>query len=205
MNSSGPISPRAISRSARNGEINDTIVIRPASTNSFATSATRRIFSTRSASVKPRSRLSPWRTLSPSSTNVRLPSAWSFCSKLLAIVDLPAPERPVNHSSTGLCPFSRARGLGDFEGLGIGVCGAAQREADHAGADSSVAVAIDQNEAASDSILFIGSKADRLDGCDVDEGDFVAMQLLFRQMLQRSSIEPVLKLGDHCANRLPTR
>ena len=51
------------------------IVIKPASTKSFATSATRRIFSTRSASVKPRSRLSPCRTLSPSSTNVRLPSA----------------------------------------------------------------------------------------------------------------------------------
>ena len=60
-------SSRAMSRSERNGEMNDTSTIRPASTNSFAVSATRRMFSTRSASVKPRSRLRPWRTLSPSS------------------------------------------------------------------------------------------------------------------------------------------
>ena len=39
---------------------------KPASAIKRATSATRRMFSTRSASVKPRSRLRPWRTLSPS-------------------------------------------------------------------------------------------------------------------------------------------
>src|SRR5579884_4017429 len=58
---------RAIARSARNGEMNDTITISPASTINRATSATRRMFSTRSAAVKPRSELRPWRTLSPSS------------------------------------------------------------------------------------------------------------------------------------------
>ena len=36
-------------------------------TISLATSTTRRMFSTRSASVKPRSLFRPWRTLSPSS------------------------------------------------------------------------------------------------------------------------------------------
>ena len=46
--------PRANSRSARYGEINATITISPASTRSFATSATRRMFSTRSASVNPK-------------------------------------------------------------------------------------------------------------------------------------------------------
>ena len=97
----------------------------------------------------------------------------------------------------------RTRGLGDFEGLEIGVCSAAQREADHAGGDSRVAVAIDQNEAAGNSILFIRRKVDRLNGRDVDEGNFIAMQLLCRQMIQRSSIEPVLQLGHHRANRLP--
>jgi hypothetical protein len=54
-------------RSLRKGEMKLTSTIRPASTISFATSATRRMFSTRSSSVKPRSRLRPWRTLSPSS------------------------------------------------------------------------------------------------------------------------------------------
>ena len=58
--------PRAMRRSARNGEMNAVRTIRPASTMSFATSAMRRMFSTRSAAVKPRSLFSPWRTLSPS-------------------------------------------------------------------------------------------------------------------------------------------
>ena len=58
---------RASSRSARNGDMNETSTMRPASTMMRATSATRRMFSTRSASVKPRSLFSPWRTLSPSS------------------------------------------------------------------------------------------------------------------------------------------
>src|SRR6516162_10226864 len=72
MNSPGPTSSRAISRSARKGEMKATIVIRPASTKSLATSPTRRIFSTRSASVKPRSRLSPCRhTMLLAGGNVR--------------------------------------------------------------------------------------------------------------------------------------
>src|SRR3569623_205308 len=58
---------RAIARSAANGEMNAVSTISPASVISFATSPTRRIFSTRSASVKPRSRLRPCRRLSPSS------------------------------------------------------------------------------------------------------------------------------------------
>lgn len=48
------------------GEMNETMTINPASAISRATSATRRMFSTRAASVKPRSLLSPCRTLSPS-------------------------------------------------------------------------------------------------------------------------------------------
>ena len=67
MNSFGSNSSRAICRSARNWEMNLTSTIKPASAMSLATSATRRMFSTRSSAVKPRSRLSPWRTLSPSS------------------------------------------------------------------------------------------------------------------------------------------
>jgi hypothetical protein len=46
---------RAMRRSERNGEMKDTSVISPASVISRATSETRRMFSTRSASVKPRS------------------------------------------------------------------------------------------------------------------------------------------------------
>ena len=96
-------------RSARNGEMNDTSTMRPASTISLATSATRRMFSTRSASVNPRSLLRPWRTLSPSSRYVCKPSEWSRRSTRLAMVDLPAPDSPVNHSTHGFCALIFAR------------------------------------------------------------------------------------------------
>ena len=48
------------------GEIKVQMVRLPCSKLSLATSATRRIFSLRAASEKPKSPLSPWRTLSPS-------------------------------------------------------------------------------------------------------------------------------------------
>ena len=67
MNSPSSTRDRAIARSARKGEMKAVMTIRPASTIMRATSAMRRMFSTRSAPVKPRSRFSPWRTLSPSS------------------------------------------------------------------------------------------------------------------------------------------
>ena len=57
--------------------MNDVMTIRPASLNSLATSATRRMFSQRSSGEKPRSRLRPWRTLSPSRTKHAWPSSIS--------------------------------------------------------------------------------------------------------------------------------
>ena len=64
-------SARGPSRARRGtGEMKAVSTIRPASAISLATSPTRRMFSTRSASVKPRSLFSPWRTLSPSSRKV---------------------------------------------------------------------------------------------------------------------------------------
>ena len=55
----GGTSSRAMRRSERNGDMKDTSTMRPASTISRDTSATRRMFSTRSTSVKPRSLLRP--------------------------------------------------------------------------------------------------------------------------------------------------
>ena len=105
----GAVSSRTIRRSARNGEMNEQITISPASVISRATSPTRRTFSTRSASVKPRSRLSPCRTLSPSSSIVCRPAASSFFSTMSAMVDFPAPDKPVSHSTAGVCSFCAAR------------------------------------------------------------------------------------------------
>ena len=111
MNSVGWISSRTICRSARNGEMKEQRTISPASVISLATSPTRRMFSTRSASVNPRSRLSPCRTLSPSSSIVCRPLTSSLFSARSAIVDFPAPDNPVNHSTAACCSFNAARSL----------------------------------------------------------------------------------------------
>ena len=93
---------RTIFRSARKGLMKAVSTISPASAISLATSPIRRIFSIRSASVKPRSLFSPWRTLSPSSRKVCRFINASFFSTALAMVDLPEPESPVNHSTRGV-------------------------------------------------------------------------------------------------------
>ncbi len=108
-NSPSAKSERAVSRSARNGETNAASTISPASAISFATSPARRMFSARSASVKPRSFESPWRRLSPSSRNVCLPSARSRRSTRFATDDLPAPGRPVSQTTNGRWPSAAAR------------------------------------------------------------------------------------------------
>ncbi len=75
-------------------------------------------------------------------------------------------------------------------------------EPDHAGSNGRVAVAVDQDETAGNAILFVGIEADRLDRGDIDEGDFVAMQLLGGQVLQRVDVEPIFQLCHHRADRL---
>ena len=107
IKSPSAISRRTRSRSARKGEMNAVSAITPASTNNLAVSPTLRIFSARALSEKPRSPHSPWRTLSPSSTNVRHPIAWSRSSTAWASVDLPDPDSPVNQTTTLRCPLSR--------------------------------------------------------------------------------------------------
>src|SRR5919108_1251921 len=70
----------------------------PASANSRATSPTRRMFSLRSAAENPRSALSPWRRLSPSSRYAGRPTATSARSTSAGTVDFPDPDSPVNHT-----------------------------------------------------------------------------------------------------------
>ena len=95
-----------------NGLMKATIHIKPASANNFATSAIRRIFSTRSASENPKFLFKPHRILSPSrqyagkplltmySSNAKLNPrnriySWKNLNYVAyAIVDFPAPESP---------------------------------------------------------------------------------------------------------------
>ena len=108
---------RAATRCARSGEIVEAMAMHPASASSAATSATRRWFSARSLGEKRRSRLSPSRKLSPSSRYAGTPASMSRRSTSIAIVDLPAPDRPVSQSVAPRYPSARhraarSRGLG---------------------------------------------------------------------------------------------
>src|SRR5262249_34586875 len=103
-------------------------------------------------------------------------------------------------------PFQpRAGRLGDFEGLEIGVSGAAESESNQAGSNGCVAVPVDQYETAGNPILVVWIEADRLNCGDINEGDFVAMQFFRRQMLQCVDIDAILQFGHHRANRLSAR
>ena len=104
-----PMISLASERSASKGEMKETMVTMPASTKSFVTSATRRMFSARSVSVKPKSAFRPWRTLSPSRTKVRILRWCNMTSRALAIVLLPLPDNPVSHTTKPFCSFINSR------------------------------------------------------------------------------------------------
>lgn len=99
-----PMSLLAMFLSFRNGEMNEVMTITPASIISLATSAIRRMFSTRSSTEKPKSLFSPCLILSPSRIYVRIPSWLSLTSRALARVVLPDPESPVNQITFASCP-----------------------------------------------------------------------------------------------------
>ena len=66
------------------------------------------------------------------------------------MVDLPAPDRPVNHTTHGLLALdgARARSCSTSIACQWTFCGAAQREVEHAGADRGVGEPVDEDEAA---------------------------------------------------------
>ncbi len=91
--------------------MNDTSTMRPASTISLATSATRRMFSTRSASVKPRSTVQAVAdVVAIEHIGVAGPAWCRRFSTRFAMVDLPAPDRPVNQSAQARWPLSWGAG-----------------------------------------------------------------------------------------------
>jgi len=93
---SSPIICLAIARISCVGLIKLLIVITPLLIRSFDTSAIRRIFSKRSASVNVRLLLIPERILSPSKIWVKYPRSYNALSKCCAMVVFPAPDKPVN-------------------------------------------------------------------------------------------------------------
>ena len=160
------------------------------------------MFSTRSASVKPRSRLSPCRTLSPSSSIVCAPIACSFCSRRLAIVDLPAPDSPVNHSTAGWWPFSSARCLGPTARSCQWML-VARRSAKSimpAAAVSCVMRSIRMKPPVV-AVLRVRVERERRAGREIAEADLVQLQRARRGMRAGVDVDPVLERGDRGRHR----
>ena len=119
------------------------------------------------------------------------------------MVDLPAPDRPVNQSTHGFWPFSAgARGLVDLERLpvDVGARGAAPKSI-MPGADRGVGEAVDQDEAARVAVLGVGIEGDRLGRVEIAEADFVELQRLAGDVLERVDVDLVLELGDRGGRR----
>ena len=136
-------------RSARNGEMNEQITMSPASVISFATSPTRLMFSTRSASVKPRSRLSPCRTLSPSSSIVWRPRGEQLFLDNVGDRRFPGARQPGQPQHRGQLILQRGALLpADRQRLPMDIAGPAQAEGDHSSARRFVGEAVDQDESA---------------------------------------------------------
>src|SRR5579859_2543925 len=195
-NSPSPISSRAICRSALNGEMNETSTIRPASTISLATSATRRMFSTRSASVKPRSLLRPWRTLSPS----RIGVAAFDCEALFQDVRdrrFAGAGKAGQPDNARLLTFrSRPCSLVDVHRLPVDVLTATQCEIQKTGAHGAAGDPIDQNEAAEIVIFNVGVEGDRRIEQEVADADLVKFEPSGGQVFERVDIDLVLGFGD---------
>ena len=129
-----------------------------------ATSATRRMFSTRSASVKPRSLLSPWRTLSPSSRKVWTPRACSRCSTQVGDRRLAGTGQAGEPHDARPVALQRGAGLGrHVDRLPVDVLRAAQREVQQPGADGRVREAVDDDEAAHVAVVGVRVERDRAD------------------------------------------
>ena len=128
---------------------------------------------------KAKIRFKPCRTLSPSSITVWMPRACRPASTRLAMVDLPAPGRPVNHSTAGRwCIRRDTFGLADRQVLMMDIGGPAQREIDHAGGDRFVRIAIDQDEGAGIAIVGIRIERDRPGDRKIADADSLRASVL---------------------------
>ena len=104
MKRSLPIRSFARARSDEYGLTKAAMVSRPASLNSLAVSAARRLDSERSSAEKLRSLLMPRRICTPSKTWVAQPSSQRRCSSAYAMVLFPDRGNPVSQTVEAGCP-----------------------------------------------------------------------------------------------------
>ena len=119
----------------------------------------------------------------------------SFFSTRLAMVDLPAPERPVNHSTQASGPSARrAAGLLTSSACQWMFCARRSAKCEHAGADGVVGDAVDQDEAAGVAVV---RRRDRRRsagrGCRLQTPISLSSSVARRQVLQRVDVDLVLE------------
>lgn len=93
-------SEQLIRHTLENGETKEQRATTPESAKSLATSETRRMFSSRSSSEKPRLRLRPWRMLSPSRQYAGMPREMRYSSRPKLTVVFPARHNKFRISTT---------------------------------------------------------------------------------------------------------
>ena len=148
---------------------------RPVARQQLETKPMRRMFSSRSALLKPRSLHKYLRMTSPSMTSTCKPRARSSVATARHMVVFPAPLSPVNHTVTPLLLRNVGTGIspsGDLRGaIGNGIH-------DHARGHGVVVDRIDDDEAASASIVLIPVAKDRAVQIEFDFADFVEFQAI---------------------------
>ena len=113
------------------------------------------------------------------------------------MVDFPAPERPVNHSTHGRLRLQLgARLLVDIEQRASARFASAGGEVQHTGANRVVGQAVDQNEATEIPILAIRRKDDRPIELEPADADIVELEFLRRDMLERVDVDFVFEGSD---------
>ena len=124
---------------------------------------------------------------------------------MLAMVDLPDPDRPVNQQHKGFLALCHsALGLVHIQRLPVDVLASPQGKLDHANTGGSVGFGVNQDEGSSCAICLIGIKGNRAVERYVAGGNVVERQRVRRLPLVIVHIDPVTWLGQFCCDAPPS-
>ncbi len=130
------------------------------------------------------------------------PCAVSSFSMRLAMVDLPAPDRPVSHSTQACWPFWRARTcLSTSSACQCTFCERRSAKLMHPGTDGAVAQAVDEDEAAEGVVVGVALERDGPVELELAHADVIQLEALGGQLLEGVHVDLVLERGDGSGHR----
>ena len=113
------------------------------------------------------------------------------------MVDLPAPERPVSHSTQARCPFWRARTcLSTSSACQCTFCERRSAKLIRPAPTVLVAQPVDEDEAAERAVVGVRLERDRPVELQLAHADVVQLEPLGRQLLQGVDVDLVLQRRD---------